>query len=178
MAQPQASPARRRLVRLESSPAEDGPVEAMLATDAASRMLGIELVDYGQGWARARMTVRDDMVNGHGICHGGHDLQPGRHRVRLRLQQLGPGHRGGGRDIVFVAPASRGDVLVAEARARARYGRNGSTTSPLPAASRSSPSSAAAATRPAANQAGRCLPLDERRHRHAHGPGEGARFTW
>ena len=42
-----------------------------MASDAASRMLGIELLDYGAGWARARLTVRDDMVNGHGICHGG-----------------------------------------------------------------------------------------------------------
>src|SRR5260370_36963893 len=48
-----------------------GPVEVMMASDAASRMLGIELAGYGPGWARTRMTVRDDMVNGHGICHGG-----------------------------------------------------------------------------------------------------------
>jgi uncharacterized protein (TIGR00369 family) len=42
-----------------------------MASDAASQMLGIELAGYGPGWARTRMTVRDDMVNGHGICHGG-----------------------------------------------------------------------------------------------------------
>ncbi len=50
---------------------QPGPVESMMASDAASRALGITLLDHGDGWARATMTVRDDMVNGHGICHGG-----------------------------------------------------------------------------------------------------------
>ena len=56
---------------METGPAYTDPVETMLASDAASRMLGIELVDYGRGWARTRMTVRENMVNGHGMCHGG-----------------------------------------------------------------------------------------------------------
>ena len=33
---------------------EPGPVEKMMASDAASRMLGMELLDYGDGWARVR----------------------------------------------------------------------------------------------------------------------------
>jgi len=32
------------------------PVESMMATDAASRALGITLLDYGDGWARATMN--------------------------------------------------------------------------------------------------------------------------
>jgi hypothetical protein len=32
----------------------------MMAKDEASRALGIELVDQGEGWAVTRMTVRDD----------------------------------------------------------------------------------------------------------------------
>ena len=35
-------------------------VDAMMAKDEASRALGIELVDQGEGWAVTRMTVRDD----------------------------------------------------------------------------------------------------------------------
>jgi acyl-CoA thioesterase len=38
--------------------------EAMMARDEASRRLGIELVDQGEGRAVTRMTVREDMVNG------------------------------------------------------------------------------------------------------------------
>ena len=49
---------------------QSGPVETMMAADAASRMFGIELLEHGPGWARTQLTVRDDMVNGHDICHG------------------------------------------------------------------------------------------------------------
>ena len=51
-------------------------VEAMMAKDEASRGLGIELIDQGEGRAVTRMTVRDDMVNGHAIAHGRPDLSP------------------------------------------------------------------------------------------------------
>jgi len=46
-------------------------VEAMMAGDEASRGLGIELIDQGEGRALTRMRVRDDMVNGHAMAHGG-----------------------------------------------------------------------------------------------------------
>jgi len=110
---------------METGPADTGPVETMLASDAASRMLGIELVECGQGWARTRMTVRDDMVNGHGMCHGGLIFSLADTAFACACNSWGPVTVAAGCDIVFVAPASRGDVLVAEARARARYGRNG-----------------------------------------------------
>jgi acyl-CoA thioesterase len=109
----------------ETGPADAGPVETMLATDAASQLLGIELVEYGQGWARTRMTVREDMVNGHGMCHGGLIFSLADTAFACACNSWGPVTVAAGCDIVFVAPASRGDVLVAEASARARYGRNG-----------------------------------------------------
>ena len=102
-----------------------GPVETMLASDAASRMLGIELADYGPGWARARMTVRGDMVNGHGTCHGGLIFSLADTAFACACNSWGPVTVAAGCDIVFVAPARSGDVLVAEARMRSRYGRNG-----------------------------------------------------
>jgi acyl-CoA thioesterase len=102
-----------------------GPVEKMMASDGASRMLGIELVDYGDGWARARMTVRDDMVNGHGICHGGLIFSLADTAFACACNSWGPVTVAAGADIVFVAPARVGDLLVAECRVRGRYGRNG-----------------------------------------------------
>jgi acyl-CoA thioesterase len=45
--------------------------EAMYAEDAASKALGIGIDVREAGEAVARMTVRDDMVNGFGVCHGG-----------------------------------------------------------------------------------------------------------
>ena len=104
---------------------QSGPVEAMLASDAATRMLGIEVLDYGEGWARTRMTVRDDMVNGHGICHGGIVFSLADTAFACACNSWGPVTVAASCDIVFVAAARVADVLIAEARARARYGRNG-----------------------------------------------------
>src|SRR5271165_3861022 len=104
---------------------QSGPVEAMMASDAASRMLGIELVDYGPGWARTRMTVRDDMVNGHGICHGGMIFCLADTAFACACNSWGPVTVAAECDILFVAPAHGGDVLTAEARMRSRFGRSG-----------------------------------------------------
>lgn len=46
-------------------------VAAMLRDDAFSRSLGMELLALDVGHATVRLTVRDDMVNGLGVCHGG-----------------------------------------------------------------------------------------------------------
>ena len=81
----------------------------MMASDAASRMLGIELLDYGTGWARVELTVRDDMVNGHGICHGGLIFSLAVPAFACACNSWGPVTVAAGADIVFVAPARRGD---------------------------------------------------------------------
>jgi acyl-CoA thioesterase len=104
---------------------QSGPVETMLTSDAASRMLGIELLDYGEGWALAQLTVRDDMVNGHGICHGGVIFALADTAFACACNSWGPVTVAAGADITFVAPGRRGDLLVAEARMRTRYGRSG-----------------------------------------------------
>ncbi len=44
---------------------------AMLADDRASKALGISIDIPEPGKAVATMTVRDDMVNGFGVMHGG-----------------------------------------------------------------------------------------------------------
>jgi acyl-CoA thioesterase len=101
------------------------PVETMMAADAASRMLGMELVDYGPGWARIQMTVREDMVNGHGICHGGMIFSLADTAFACACNSWGPVTVAAECDIIFVAPARMGDVLTAEARMRSRFGRRG-----------------------------------------------------
>jgi len=45
--------------------------EKMWGGDAASRALGMRIEIRAVGTATARMDVRDDMVNGFGVCHGG-----------------------------------------------------------------------------------------------------------
>lgn len=41
------------------------------ANDAVSQGLGMQIEVIGPGYARVTMTVRPDMVNGFGLCHGG-----------------------------------------------------------------------------------------------------------
>ncbi len=40
-------------------------------SDVYSKMMGIKLLELGPGYARLEMPVREDMVNFHGITHGG-----------------------------------------------------------------------------------------------------------
>lgn len=46
-------------------------VDHMLAQDAFSQWLGIQLLEIREGYSRISMTVRKEMVNGFGIAHGG-----------------------------------------------------------------------------------------------------------
>ena len=66
----------------------------MYARDHAAQALGITVEAIGPGFARCRMAVRQDMVNGHDTCHGGLTFTLADMRLRLRLQRLQPRHRG------------------------------------------------------------------------------------
>jgi acyl-CoA thioesterase len=46
-------------------------VRKMLDHDAFSAWLGLELLEVRPRYAAVRMTVRGDMLNGFGVCHGG-----------------------------------------------------------------------------------------------------------
>jgi acyl-CoA thioesterase len=97
----------------------------MMARDEASRRLGIELVEQGEGRAVTRMTVREDMVNGHAIAHGGLVFTLADTAFACACNSFGPVTVASSAEIVFVAPARAGDVLVAEAVLRTRFGRSG-----------------------------------------------------
>jgi acyl-CoA thioesterase len=100
-------------------------VQAMMKKDEASRGLGIELVEQGPGRAVTRMTIRADMVNGHAIAHGGLIFTLADTAFACACNSHGPVTVAASADIVFVAPAREGDVLVAEAVERTRFGRSG-----------------------------------------------------
>jgi acyl-CoA thioesterase len=46
-------------------------VNAMVSHDGFSAWLGVEIVEIKPAASTIRMTVRHDMLNGFGICHGG-----------------------------------------------------------------------------------------------------------
>ena len=106
-------------------------VHRMWAADAASRALGIDLVEVGVrdglGHARTRMTVSPAQVNGHGIAHGGHVFLLADSTFALACNATGRRTVASGADVDFVAAARLGDVLCAQASEVASYGRNGLT---------------------------------------------------
>jgi acyl-CoA thioesterase len=104
-----------------------GFARQMWADDAASRGLGMEAVTVETDHAVVRMTVRDDMVNGHDICHGGFIFSLADSCFALACNSQGRRTVAAGADVSFTAPVRLGDVLVADARVRTAYGRSGIT---------------------------------------------------
>jgi len=99
----------------------------MWAADDASRALGMALLEVAAGRARLRMTVRPDMVQGHGTCHGGVLFSLCDSAFAFACNSGGEVTVGSSAEITWVAPAHVGDVLVAEAEEEVRYGRSGVT---------------------------------------------------
>lgn len=98
---------------------------AMYARDGASQALGMTLEEVRPGYARLRMTVRPDMLNGHGTCHGGLVFALADSAFAFACNSRDVPTVASGCTIEFLAPAEEGDVLVAEAQERSLEGRNG-----------------------------------------------------
>jgi acyl-CoA thioesterase len=99
--------------------------EAMLETDEAARSLGITLSEFGGGRAVASMRVTPEMVNGHAILHGGYVFLLADTAFAYACNSRGPVTVAAGAEISFITAGKLGDVLVATAEERTRYGRNG-----------------------------------------------------
>ncbi len=102
-------------------------VLAMWERDGASAQLGMEALVVEVDHAVVRMTVGENMVNGHEIAHGGYVFMLADSAFALACNSGGELTVAAGADVVFVAPARLGDVLVADAQVRATYGRSGLT---------------------------------------------------
>ncbi len=99
--------------------------EEMWRHDAASRMLGMSLDAVGPGTATVSMTVRDDMVNGWGMCHGGLVATLADSAFAVACNSRGEVTVAAGFDVSLLESALRGDLLVAVAVERALRGRSG-----------------------------------------------------
>ncbi|MFF1946007.1 hydroxyphenylacetyl-CoA thioesterase PaaI [Rhodococcus qingshengii] len=97
----------------------------MFESDAASRKLGIELVELSDGTATMSMAVTEDMVNGHGITHGGYVFILADTTFAMACNSRDDAAVAARCDIRYLRPTKAGDVLVAQAVERARFGRNG-----------------------------------------------------
>ncbi len=99
--------------------------DAMWAEDRASRALGMSIDAVGPGTATLRMTVRDDMVNGHDIGHGGLTFALADSAFAFACNSYNRRTVAAGAEVRFRVPTRTGDVLVARAVERSREGRDG-----------------------------------------------------
>ena len=99
--------------------------DAMWAGDAASRALGMRIVEVRPGRAVLAMTVRDDMVNGHAIGHGGLTFALADSAFAFACNSYNRTTVAAGAEIRFRRPTRLGDELVATATERSREGRDG-----------------------------------------------------
>jgi acyl-CoA thioesterase len=99
--------------------------DAMYAADTASRALGMRIVDVAPGRATVRMMVTDQMLNGHGIGHGGYTFTLADSAFAFACNSYDVATVAAACDIVFLAPTHAGDLLEAVATERQRAGRRG-----------------------------------------------------
>lgn len=97
----------------------------MWSEDRASQALGMVLEDVGPGTARMAMIVADHMTNGHGMCHGGFIFTLADSAFAFACNSHNQRAVAAQGAISFLAPAQRGEKLLAIAEERQRAGRSG-----------------------------------------------------
>ncbi len=87
----------------------------------------MEIIATGPGAATVRMTVREDMLNGHRVCHGGLVFALADSAFAFACNSHGTDALAAAASIDFLMPARGGDVLTATAVETWRAGRSGVT---------------------------------------------------
>jgi acyl-CoA thioesterase len=99
----------------------------MLEAEGTGPAWGIRIEEARAGYARLSMIIRADMLNGHGIVHGG---------MVFALADTAFAYVCNGRNektvaaqagIIFLGSASEGETLIAEGEEAATAGRSGVT---------------------------------------------------
>jgi acyl-CoA thioesterase len=99
--------------------------DAMFREDHASKGLGMDILAVGPGSATIRMAVRQDMLNGFAICHGGLITTLADSAFAFACNAYNELTVASGITIDIVAPARQGDVLTAVAHEVSLAGRTG-----------------------------------------------------
>ncbi|MEV7828339.1 hydroxyphenylacetyl-CoA thioesterase PaaI [Microbacterium enclense] len=97
----------------------------MMQRDRASAMLGMVVEHDAPGESRVSMIVRDDMLNGFAITHGGLVFTLADTAFAIACNEDERVTVAGGADITFLKSTTAGQTLTATAARRARSGRTG-----------------------------------------------------
>ena len=99
--------------------------DLMWAKDHASQTLGMRIDAIGPGTATLSMDVRDDMLNGHGSCHGGMIFTLADSAFAFACNTYNSVTVAHSNHITYLAPGAAGTTLIATATETARQGRSG-----------------------------------------------------
>jgi len=97
----------------------------MFARDAASAALGMHVVELAPQRAVVTMLVREDMLNGFAVAHGGIIFSLADTAFALACNDGSAVTLAAGADITFLRPVRAGQELCATAVVRSRSGRSG-----------------------------------------------------
>ena len=97
----------------------------LFANDRASKAMGMRIVAISEGAAFLEMKVRDDMLNGFDICHGGFITTLADSAFAFACNSTGEMTVAAGLTVDFLMPARAGDVLTARAFEVVQSGRTG-----------------------------------------------------
>ncbi|MFN0161159.1 MAG: hydroxyphenylacetyl-CoA thioesterase PaaI [Burkholderiales bacterium] len=99
--------------------------DSMFGSDTCSRWLGMTLEEVRPGYARMRMPVRPEFLNGHGICHGGLMFTLADSTFAFACNSHNVPAVAAGCSVEYLKPVQGGDELLAEAREQMVSGRHG-----------------------------------------------------
>jgi acyl-CoA thioesterase len=91
-------------------------VNHLLEKDYFSKWLGIEILEIKEGCSKIKMTIRNEMVNGFGIVHGGVTFSLADSAFAFACNNRNNLSVALDTSINFMKPAHVGDVLTAEAK--------------------------------------------------------------
>jgi acyl-CoA thioesterase len=97
----------------------------MMAKDRASRGLGMRVTHISPGAAHLQMVVREDMLNGFDICHGGYITLLADSAFAFACNSYNELTVASSLTIDFMAPVRSGDTLTARAVEVSLSGRTG-----------------------------------------------------
>ncbi|HEY5229646.1 MAG TPA: hydroxyphenylacetyl-CoA thioesterase PaaI [Galbitalea sp.] len=97
----------------------------MMRHDRASESLGMTVVVNEPGRSVVTMTIREDMLNGFAITHGGFVFALADTAFAIACNDSDLVTVAAGADITFLKATTVGDVLTATALERAKSGRSG-----------------------------------------------------
>ncbi|HRO45358.1 hydroxyphenylacetyl-CoA thioesterase PaaI [Agriterribacter sp.] len=91
-------------------------VEEIMNRDNFSRWLGIKVLQAGEGYSKIQMEIRDEMLNGLGIVHGGIPFSLADSAFAFACNSRNNLSVAWDTSITFTKPSKLWDVLTAEAK--------------------------------------------------------------